>query len=103
MLIKNNDVEISIDLHVFNHLNPKRSFHNAVLISVCLCVCMSSLASERFDGFYSYSVFKSLFNLGRWPVNMNNLAPKLEALYRAPKDKIAIFFKTTVTITLGYQ
>jgi hypothetical protein len=37
VVIKNNDVEILIDLHVLNHLNPKRSFQNIVRISVSVC------------------------------------------------------------------
>jgi hypothetical protein len=38
VVIKNNDVEILTDLHVFNHLNPKRSLQNVV--HMCLPVSM---------------------------------------------------------------
>jgi hypothetical protein len=50
---------------------------------VCMYICMcASLAPGRLDGFYSYSVFKSLFIIGQCPVNMNNPAPKT----RDPSD-----------------
>jgi hypothetical protein len=42
-------------------------------------VCL--LASELRDIFCSYSVFKSLFVIGGYPVNMNILASKRGVLY----------------------
>jgi hypothetical protein len=45
------------------------------------------------DGFYSYSVFRSLSIIGLFQVNRNILAPKMKALYAGCKNKIAISLK----------
>jgi hypothetical protein len=38
------------------------------------------LLPERLDGFYSYSVFKTLPVIGRFPINMNIPVTKIGAL-----------------------
>jgi hypothetical protein len=44
----------------------------------------ASLAPYCFDGFYSYSVFKTLSVIGRSPMNMNVSAPKIRSLQVSP-------------------
>jgi hypothetical protein len=58
-----------------------------------------------FDGFYSYSAFKSLSITCRGPVNINILSPKIEALHSPPppKHKISILSKTAVTDLIKFQ
>jgi hypothetical protein len=48
------------------------------------CMC-NFLALEGLDGFYLYSVFKSVFILSRFPVNLNIPGPKTETLQLCPK------------------
>jgi hypothetical protein len=55
-------------------------------------ICVS-LASERLEGFYSYSAFKSLSIIGRFPVNMNIPAPKTGALLLGPQSQNADFLE----------
>jgi hypothetical protein len=38
------------------------------------------------DGFFSYSLFKNLFTVGRLPVNTNILAPKIGIFHMGPKE-----------------
>jgi hypothetical protein len=49
----------------------------------------------------SGAVFKSLSIMGRCPLNMNVLAPKIGALYGSPTKKIAL--KTAVKISIKFQ
>jgi hypothetical protein len=64
-------------------------------LECCMCLCMYIfmyvpwLEPERLDGFYSYSVFKSLSVTDRCPANMDILAPKIGALQMGPQNKTA--------------
>jgi hypothetical protein len=66
---------IFTDLDAFS---PAWMRNNYFLNAVCLLVCtdMFSLQSERMDGFYSYSMFTSLFITFRYPANIKILGPK---------------------------
>jgi hypothetical protein len=57
-------------------LNTKNVFCNAV----CLSVCMKVARSNCWIDFIRNSVFKSLCITGLCAVNMNILAPQIEAL-----------------------
>lgn len=64
------------------------------------------LAPERFDGFYSYSVFMSSSIIGQCPVNINE---HCSSKHRVPsvgpqnKKKMEIFSKTGVTILIKFR
>jgi hypothetical protein len=78
------DLEILMDLHIFRLIG----YENVVLachLYVCMDVC--PLVPEQLDGFYSYSVVKSLSIIGQCPVNMNIPAPKIGTLEKRPKIK----------------
>jgi hypothetical protein len=67
---------------------------------LCVYVCMqtrmcTSLAPERFYGFYSTSVCNSLSDTGRSPVNVHILAPKLGALHMRPLPTKWQFFENS--------
>lgn len=53
----------------------------------------ASLASERLEGFYSYTAFKSLSIIGRFPVNMNIPAAKTGAVLLGPHPQNAGFLE----------
>jgi hypothetical protein len=69
--------------------------------SGCLSACMwTSLAPERSDGFYSYSIWG--FAISRCLVNMGIPIPKIGSLQLSPK-RIAIFSKTAVTNLINFH
>jgi hypothetical protein len=60
------------------------------VLSVCICVCLRIcpwLAPERFNIFCSYWVFKSLSIIGRGPMSMDILSPKIRALEMGSKNQ----------------
>jgi hypothetical protein len=62
-------------------------------------ICMRpSLMPEQLDGFYSCSLFKNLCIVGQCLVNMNILAPKIEALQMGPKNTKLQFSQTVILI-----
>jgi hypothetical protein len=61
------------------------------------------LAPEWLDEFYSYLVFKSLSIIDHCPVNVDILAPKIEALQMGPKNKIAISQAWLLTILIKFH
>jgi hypothetical protein len=58
--------------------NMKKWFWYAISLSLFVYVCVL-LAPEWLDGFYLYSVFKSLSAIRRCPMNSKILVPKTEA------------------------
>jgi hypothetical protein len=64
---------------------------------------IAALEPERLAGCYSHAVFKSSYIIGGCMVSMKVLAPKVEALRTKPETKIAIFFRTVVTIFIQLQ
>jgi hypothetical protein len=52
------------------------------------------LALERLDRFCSNSIFESLFIIGRYPMNINILAPEIVAIQMAPNSGTAFFLKS---------
>jgi hypothetical protein len=62
------------DLHAFNAPEFKQ-------------VGLAVPPTELFDGFSSYSIYKSLFILGRCTVSMTVLAPKIEGFEISPKPQ----------------
>jgi hypothetical protein len=74
-------------------------------LSVSICVCMCALlAFEWLDGFYSYSVFKSLSAICQCPMNSKILVPKTEALEMVPpKKNPAILTKTALMISIIFH
>jgi hypothetical protein len=80
-----------MDLHTFSP-NTKMWF-----LEFCQCLCLCSLlASEWFDRFYSYLIFKSLSIIVSAQLYMNVLAPKIGLLQMGPKNRMAIFLKTSL-------
>jgi hypothetical protein len=77
---------------------------NAVCQFLCICEWIwISLATERSHNFYSNSVFRSLFVIGRCPMNMDFLSIEIEDLQIPPPplhNKLAIFSKTAFTILI---
>jgi hypothetical protein len=62
-------------------LNPSEDENGFDVPAVFMYLKMRGpLAFKWFDGFFSYSVFKSAFVLGLCPLNMNILVPKIGAL-----------------------
>jgi hypothetical protein len=68
---KNIRIEILIGLQVWAPLNTKSNFFLILSVFVFL---WTSLAFERLDGFFLYSIFKSSFIIGLSPVKMIILA-----------------------------
>jgi hypothetical protein len=70
-----------------------------VFPSVGMSVRMyASLTPERFDGFDSYSVLKSLSIIGRYPVNIKVLEPGIVVIRIGLKKQMTVFSKTFVNI-----
>jgi hypothetical protein len=69
-------------LHISSNLDAERCFCNVICMDVHMCPL---LATERLDGFYSYSVFRSFSVTGQSSVNINILAPKIGVLHRDPR------------------
>lgn len=85
------------DLHVLSPPEYRRWF-----LKFCLYVWTSALlAPEWLDGFHSYSVFKSLPQVGS-PLNMNILAPKQGPSEQTPQTKMAIFLKMALIIMIKF-
>jgi hypothetical protein len=84
---KKTDLEILMDLHIFSTPEYEVVFG---MLPVCMC---TSLVSERLEGFYFYSVFRSLSILGQCLVNINILAPKIGALHRGLQAQNTDFLK----------
>jgi hypothetical protein len=59
-------------------------------MSLCMYKC-ASLASERLNGFHSYSAFKGFSITGWCPVNMDILAPNTEPLHRSLQNRTSQF------------
>jgi hypothetical protein len=72
----------------------------SIRTSVCMC---ASLAPERLNEFYSYSVCKCSCIIGRCPVHMHILDHKTMALRWVPKHEMAIFSKTAQKILIKLQ
>jgi hypothetical protein len=63
-----------------------------------------SLTPERFDVVYLYSVFKSLSNMGRCPVNNEySSSKKYRPLKWVSKTKFKIFSKKALTILITFH
>jgi hypothetical protein len=62
----------------------RNGFRNAISLHVWVC---SSLAVEWLDGFYSYSIFKSVSVIGRCQMNMNIQAPKVGVFQMVPETQ----------------
>jgi hypothetical protein len=60
--------------------------HLSASVSMFLKICASP-ASELFNGFYSYSVLKSVFAMGLCPVNMNILAQEIMVFQMSPNTQ----------------
>jgi hypothetical protein len=62
-MIKNNDVEVLVDLHAFSHLKQKKYFQNIAHGSVSQSVSMdvSFVSPEGLDGFHFN--FKIIFDV----------------------------------------
>jgi hypothetical protein len=81
--------------HVSDPLNTKKWLSECRLFMyVCMC---PSLAPERLDGFYSYSVVKSLSVRGQRLVNLNVISTKIGALQMPHFPKLPIFSKMALT------
>jgi hypothetical protein len=84
---------ILTDLYFLSPLEYAKVSFFFCMPSLCVCnvspyvwVC-ASLASERLEGFYSYSLFKSLSIVGRYPMNINILAPKIGVIQVGPETQ----------------
>jgi hypothetical protein len=86
-MVKTLDLENLRNVHVFSTPEYKKVVFGMLSASVYLDVWMhGSLARKRLDEFYSYSIFKSLYIIGRSPVNVIILAH-----YKGPKHKMSVF------------
>lgn len=91
MIFNKIDPEISEELHVSAFPEYKMCFLECSLsMSEYMC---SFLASQRSDGFYSYSELMSLYTIGRCKVNMNFLVPKTEALHSGLRTQNGYFLE----------
>jgi hypothetical protein len=70
--------------------------------SFCLFVCTVGWAPEPYDGFYSFSVFKSLLIIGECPLNMNILDANIWDLQISHKNKTDTLYKMTLRIFTEY-
>jgi hypothetical protein len=61
---------------------------------LCMYMC-PSLAPERLDRFYSYSVLKNLSTIRRSPASMNIPTPKRGALQKSPKTRNGDFLENS--------
>jgi hypothetical protein len=95
--VRNIDLDIVTDLQIFSTSIKKKWLWGGVCLSVCSSAhARASLVSERWDGFYSYSVFKSLFILGWCQVNLDIRTPKGGHITPALKTKRQFSRKTTM-------
>jgi hypothetical protein len=86
----------------------KKNVFGMPSISLCLSVCKylwicTSLAPERLVGFYSHSAFKSLSNIGQYPVNIDNSTPKIGALHKPPKLSMTISPEMALEILINFS
>jgi hypothetical protein len=63
----------------------------------------ASLAAEEFDGFYSYSVFKSLLIITQCLVKMNILAQKIGAPKMDSKKQKCEFLENSHNELIKFQ
>jgi hypothetical protein len=75
--IRKRVLDVLADLHVLS--TPE--YEKVAFGMLCVCLC-APVAPERLDGFYSYSIFKSLLVISLYPVDMNILAPQIRVLNR---------------------
>jgi hypothetical protein len=58
-----------------------RFWNAATFLWACyVSVEMHLACAERLEGIYSYSVLENVYVIGRCPMNVNELAPKLSAI-----------------------
>jgi hypothetical protein len=80
-------------------------------MSLCMCVYVctyASLTPERLGGCSSFSVFKSLSDIGRRSVNMNFLAPKMWAFSdptpsSSRRNKMTVFSRRAPSILVKFD
>jgi hypothetical protein len=101
------NLEILTGLNVFKRTEFEKA---ASWYAVCLHVCMNvSLAPERLNGFYSYSIFESLSIISRCSVNMDIPSLKILALQMGIKTQNYGFLKKgcndfdSISVTYGAQ
>jgi hypothetical protein len=77
-----------MDLRVLSPPEYENVPFGMLCVCMCLYACVPRLEPERLHGFYSYSEFTRLANIGRCPVNKDILVSKIGALQMSPQNKI---------------
>jgi hypothetical protein len=90
----------SRDFDGFICFQPRPPSRKKWFLVRCLYVCMdgwmcASLASGRLEGYYSYSVPKSVFATVRFPVNANIPAPEILTLQKSPETQNGNFLENS--------
>jgi hypothetical protein len=98
----------SRDFDGFICFHPRPPSKKKWFLVRCLYICMdgwmwASLASGRLQGYYSYSVPKSVSATGRFPVNMNIPAPQMSALQKSPETQNGNFLQSSFFSPLALQ
>jgi hypothetical protein len=76
-------------------LNTESDFWNGVCLRMC-----ASLAPERFEGFYWYSIFKSTSIIDQCPENMNILVSEIKVLQMGPRKQNCYFLVNVSSILI---
>jgi hypothetical protein len=92
VIMKEIDIKILMDLHIFSLPECEEVVWNAVCICLYTWMC-TSVGPEWLEQLYSYSVFTCLSTTGQWLVNMNITAPKIWALQMWPIEQTDNFLK----------
>lgn len=80
-------LDISTDVHVLSPPNRKESFFGGGGFRLDTGIC-DPLPSEQLDGFYSYSIIKSLSLVSPWLANMNILVLEIMAKHWGPAQNL---------------